>query len=137
MDWPPTYPLVRVDWIDAHTFTGWNRVDVLEEKLQTSRLEQNVTVGYLYRSEPEAVIIVQSVTDDEQYAEATRIPRGMVKAIHYYVPDTPGVLAAPPARWGDGPRAQAEAEASRPPMMSPPGRLVAQLAVDQCHEAHR
>lgn len=104
MDWPPTYPIVRVDWLDAHTFTGWNTQAVLAEKVAEAHLEQNVTVGYLYQHDAEAVMVAQTSTDDGQLAEVTRIPRGMIRAMHYFTTavTAQGPFSTPPP-WGSEP----------------------------------
>ena len=69
------YPMVHVMWEDAHTDSSWEEAsDVKCNPIYVT------TVGFLFRSTDDAIIVISSYSD-EAITDRTRIPRGMVRNI--------------------------------------------------------
>ena len=77
----PTYPLVLVEWLDAHTVDPWTAF----EELADADTMACQTVGWLLKDTEKSVIVVPHRTTQEGSpfgSGAIEIPRGCVTRVY-------------------------------------------------------
>ena len=54
--------LIYVEWLDSHTVHGWNS---LKELVESQKIDPCKTIGWLVKKTDESILVVSSLSSDE------------------------------------------------------------------------
>ena len=65
-------PIIRVEWLDAVSGSGWTAIDKVESPAKC------LTVGYLIREDKMQVVVAACISTGDSCNSTITIPKGMI-----------------------------------------------------------